>query len=290
MHRTDHEVKRDGKMREKLICGVVLITTSLVSLTIGGCHESSVEPAALQTGQALECNGFYGMPNERSGLSPDQCNTQCRCLAGTPADSQPDLSSPVFGYAHLNPPMLLTSDPYAASDEQISDENQVCTIELDHAAQAYFLQTLNADSVDVNRITHAGPCGACSSLADLAVYAANVDLTDPVRACGLEGIGGGSEMNITCLRELGFSEACAQIWYFNTNHTREICLGECIEHINSSYVDETGQLNSCLACDEENSGPIFKYFSGRTRRNSGLPSSICRPCDSITFVPHSYLK
>ena len=137
---------------------------------------------------------------------------------------------------------------------------------------------------------HAWTCGACSSLADLAVYAANVDLTDPVRACGLEGIGGGSETNITCLRELGFSEACAQIWYFNTNHTREVCLGECIEHIDSSYVDETGQLNPCLNCDEENSGPIFKYFSGRTRRNSGLPSSICRPCDSITFVPHAYLE
>ena len=85
MHRKDREVKREGKMREKLICGVALVATSMVSLTIVGCHESSDDSAALQTGQTLECTGFYGMPNERSGISPDQCNAQCRCQTGTPA-------------------------------------------------------------------------------------------------------------------------------------------------------------------------------------------------------------
>ena len=58
MHRTDREVKREAKMREKLICGIALMATSLVSLTIGGCQENNDNRAALQTGQTLECTGF----------------------------------------------------------------------------------------------------------------------------------------------------------------------------------------------------------------------------------------
>ena len=42
--------------------------------------------------------------------------------------------------------MLLTSDPYVTLDEQISGDGQVCTIELDHAAKAYSLHTMSADS------------------------------------------------------------------------------------------------------------------------------------------------
>jgi hypothetical protein len=28
--------------------------------------------------------------------------------------------------------------------------------------------------------------------------------------------------------------------------------------------------------------------AGRTRRNSGLPSSICRPCNTIAHLTHQY--
>ena len=41
------------------------------------------------------------------------------------------------------------------------------------------------------------------------------------------------------------------------------------------------ELNECLQCDEDNAGPIFTAFGGRTRRRSGLKSEIVRPCDSI---------
>ena len=34
--------------------------------------------------------------------------------------------------------------------------------------------------------THTGTCGLCSTLTDLAVYMRHSDLTEPVRACGLE--------------------------------------------------------------------------------------------------------
>ena len=49
-----------------------------------------------------------------------------------------------------------------------------------------------------------------------------------------------------------------------------------------------GALNPCIQCDEELSGPTFKAVSGRTRRNSGLPSGLCRPCDTVSRVEHDY--
>jgi hypothetical protein len=47
-------------------------------------------------------------------------------------------------------------------------------------------------------------------------------------------------------------------------------------------------LNKCLECDEDISGPIFKYESGRTRRNSGIKSEIDRPIDQIYNLTHCY--
>lgn len=49
-----------------------------------------------------------------------------------------------------------------------------------------------------------------------------------------------------------------------------------------------GKLNKCLQCDEDISGPIFKYESGRTRRNSGIKSEIDRPVDEIYNLTHCY--
>jgi hypothetical protein len=44
------------------------------------------------------------------------------------------------------------------------------------------------------------------------------------------------------------------------------------------------KINECLQCDEDKSGPLFKQFTGRTRRRSGLLSSIDRSCDSIYLI------
>jgi hypothetical protein len=43
-----------------------------------------------------------------------------------------------------------------------------------------------------------------------------------------------------------------------------------------------------LQCDEDRSGAVFKAIAGRTRRNSGLPSAICRPCSTVTPLVHVY--
>ncbi len=52
---------------------------------------------------------------------------------------------------------------------------------------------------------------------------------------------------------------------------------------------QDGALNDCLQCDEDHSGPVFKATAGRTRRNSGIRSSIPRPDDEIAPVVHDYV-
>lgn len=44
----------------------------------------------------------------------------------------------------------------------------------------------------------------------------------------------------------------------------------------------------CLRCDEEQSGDVFKAIAGRTRRNTGLPNAICRPCSEARPLIHDY--
>jgi hypothetical protein len=110
-----------------------------------------------------------------------------------------------------------------------------------------------------------------------------------VRECGLKNLSGDApEETLACLEDLGFTPACAQIWAFNTENTREACLGPCIANLNRPYNLPDGSLNACLQCDEDASGPVFKAFAGRTRRNSGLASAICRPCDTVFRVTHDY--
>ena len=58
--------------------------------------------------------------------------------------------------------------------------------------------------------------------------------------------------------------------------------------LDSPYHLPDGRLNPCLVCDEEKSGPVFKAVAGRTRRNSGLPNAMCRPCAEANPVVHAY--
>jgi hypothetical protein len=137
-------------------------------------------------------------------------------------------------------------------------------------------------------ITHFGACGTCSTLQDLAVYIEKPDLTAPVRSCAISW---GASASLTCLKALGFSTACAQTWLYDAQNTRRQCFGVCmlswIEGEAATRSD--GRLNNCLQCDEDRSGPVFGATAGRTRRNSGIHSSIPRPNDEIAPVVHDYV-
>jgi hypothetical protein len=191
-------------------------------------------------------------------------------------------------------PIALESDPYItwhAQEPPHAPAGTVCGVRFEpdqvHYRLSTFVDTAAARAAGF-AVTHVGACGTCSTLQDLAVYLEKPDLTTPVRKCGISWSAAAS---LKCLENLGFSTACAQTWLYNLENTRRQCLGVCLW----SWIEaeaptrKDGRLNACLQCDEDRSGPVFKAAAGRTRRNSGIHSSIPRPDDEIAPVVHDYV-
>jgi len=185
-------------------------------------------------------------------------------------------------------------DPYkngtVPDPGRANDTATVCGVlyEAEAARDRYALVTYPSASAASGagaHVTHAHPCAACSTLQDLSAYMGTHNLTAPVRKCGLELIKGRVK---SCLRGLGFTDDCVNIWYFNIVNSRDHCAVPCVLHGKYPYNNPDGSLNDCIQCDETDSGPLFKQFSGRTRRDSGLTSAIERPPDSIFEVEHYY--
>ncbi len=240
------------------------------------------------------CGMLFGAPSAKSGLDETQCKPSCNCNGidfNPPVYTEADLAD-LTGMKLLNPMALLESDPYQTPDLFGEKPDSVCAVIIDpDDPNAYRLETFEDAAAADNAgaiVSHRGACGMCSSLGNLAVYIGNTDLTDPVRNCGLEGMASGLEQNIVCLEEIGFDLPCAQIWAYNTTNTRTKCLTECLQALTLPYHLEDGSPNNCIQCDEDQSGPVFKAVSGRTRRNSGLPTALCRPCETITSIIHKY--
>lgn len=237
-----------------------------------------------------DCERLFGVPSARTGLPADACAPTCACDADVWRPSPWDAAFLADLRAHvlLNPPVRLATDPYAAAaPEQAPDA--VCAIQFE--ADGYRLTTYQtADDADASgaMITHYEACGQCSALQDLAIYVGTPDLTEPVRTCGILGITQGDDAQFECLLDVGFTPACADIWAYNTSHTRLRCAAVCLPLLNAPYHAEDGSPNACIQCDEDLSGPVFKAVSGRTRRNSGLPTALCRPCATVAPVQHVY--
>jgi len=258
------------------------VTAALVALA--GCGDPA--PRCDQT--------LFGVPNAHTGLGAAQCGPRCAC-DGEPAWDAPSYSAAdvaaLRGWTLADPPGLLVDDPYARPAPPIADGAYCGVVRDDPGARRYHLATFasRAEAEAAGAVpTHAGPCGLCSSLADLAVYVERPDLTEPVRACGLMYPSGPADDHQRCLRDLGFTAPCAQIWYFNTVHTRAACLGPCLALLDAPYHTPDGALNACLQCDEDQSGDVFKALAGRTRRNTGVPSAMCRPCTEVERLVHRY--
>jgi hypothetical protein len=244
----------------------------------------------------VACTVLFGVPNARTGLTDAQCAPSCAC-GGL------DFAPPTYDAAFVqslrattvSPPFEdLPTDPYVVGVEALAPAppEAVCGLRGDVSAPGtYTLATygdLGALTESGATLTHFGACGVCSTLTDLAVYMAYPDLTEPVRACGLLGLSEGDAANYDCLLELGFTPPCARVWFYNTRHTRQVCLAECLTALDEPYHLPDGRLNPCLVCDEQKSGPVFKAVAGRTRRNSGLPNAMCRPCAEANPVVHAY--
>lgn len=179
------------------------------------------------------------------------------------------------------------------------EEAPVCGVQFQDADKIHYrLQTfssLNALQAEPGFVlTHFQPCGACSSLQDLAVYG-ELDLTVMAKTCS-------KRFSLTekkaCMQQIGFTEPCAEAWAFNAQQTAQSCPLVCVNTYgllpllkgeeDVPPVDANGNLNPCLLCDEMMSGPGFQYSAGRIRRNSGILSEIDRPEDQVYAVPHDY--
>ena len=252
----------------------------------GAAEDAEEEPAP--------CTRLFGQPSNHTGLGEDRCAAECEC--GEQPWSPPNYTASdiedLRAFRLAGPPKGLAANPYESPVPLAASEGTVCAVRFElEGDQVYQLVTYPTEEqarLDGAYPTHRGPCGLCSSLQNLAVYMEHTDLTEPVRQCGIDGIVSGAEANIECLRAIGFDFPCAQIWYFNTLNTRTHCLDLCLAALDAPHHLDDGSLNPCLQCDEDISGPIFKAIAGRTRRNSGLASGLCRPCASVYRVEHRY--
>jgi hypothetical protein len=251
---------------------------------------SSCDPTPVETEPTCEDTTLFGVPNAMTGLSSNQCGPSCKCAGLRPARFSPERIEVLRNLTLQTPFEELTETPYGGALEP-SPEDAVCAVVvIDEASGRYEVATFasEADAENVGAIlTHHDACGRCSTLQDLAVYAETLDLTAPVRQCGVANFGD-HEGTVSCLESLGFTLPCAQIWAFNTAHTRDQCLSVCASLLNAPYHEPDGSLNACLLCDEEQSGPVFKAIAGRTRRNTGIASALCRPCEEAKAVAHEY--
>jgi hypothetical protein len=261
--------------------------------------DAAVADAVGADGGAPTC-ALFGRPNEETGLTGDQCGPACACNGTTfapPVYDDTFIRSLVEDWVLSSPFSPLESDPYAEAPQADDPPETVCAVlpgSTGSAPRPYTLVTYS--SADEARaasasVTHFGHCGVCSTLANLAVYMSNNDLTAPVRACGFRmGTDGGTDFDadVACLEELGFDLPCAQAWAYDTQHTRSVCLSICLETLSDPYNLPDGSLNPCIQCDEDQSGPVFRAIAGRTRRNSGLPNAICRPCSDVRPLLHAY--
>ncbi len=256
----------------------------LVAVLVGsGCQAEVVDPSPDASSE-----GMFGEPSSSTGLSADECMPVVDSTGWVPTEWSDERVSAAQGWTLIGDVPIPTSNPY--DEPPLAQSGGVCTVDVvSRRNQTYRLVTAASAAEGPGPVTHGGACGACSSLQDLAVYAANPDLTEPVRSCSLQGFTGGLEAVEACLMDIGFSAPCSRIWAWNAEHTREECLDVCLGALEDPYHLPDGTLNPCLQCDEDESGPVFKQIAGRTRRNSGLASALCRPCSTVWQVDHTYV-
>lgn len=240
------------------------------------------------------CMYLFGNPTEKTGLTTEQCKPffNCEGVAFTaPFYSQEDIEW-MESRVYLNPPDEMMSNPYDNPESFPNQPEKFCGIKfktdqkLEYSLYTY--DSMEALTQDGAQVTHSGACGHCSSLQSLAVYIKEGDLAGPVRSCTSKGIIESEEKTMNCLMDIGFDRLCAKVWYYNTKNTTSACILKCIDDFTSVYHEPDGSLNDCIQCDEDESGPVFKATSGRTRRNSGLPTALCRPCTSVSRIKHYY--
>lgn len=271
------------------------VITSLMLLASCGWRHGAPEGSPGHVSEANEACATLFCSHEEQPKSDGLCAPSCMCGRYTfsePVYDEHDVHA-LRSWRLLNPTEVLPSDLVSEASLEHDEAPAYCAaipVDPSPRVRTYRLETFpteRAARAAGGQVTHHGRCGACSSFQDLATYIERRDLNRAGRLCGLSGTFG-SKTQFRCLKKLGFTEACAQIWNFNIDNTRSKCMGICTKTLPTKHKLPDGSLNACLACDEENSGPTFKAFAGRTRRRSGLSSAIARPCLDAQGEPAVY--
>lgn len=140
-------------------------------------------------------------------------------------------------------------------------------------------------------VMHCGLCGACSNKHDIDIYyRTRENLTQVTRRCAFMSTFS-YEKSRECVRKnVGFTESCLDCWMENILCDRRLCYAVCLKSMimDEPYVDDDGNLNDCLQCDEDKCGPAFIACAGANRRRSCIHSdimrdekSICKDCDNV---------
>lgn len=259
--------------------GHILILFSLLLVVfLGSCNKDKVDCS----------KQLFGKPVATTGLSNDQCQPLCACNGFYSTTFSPEDIAQLRTWTLVDSVALLTSNPYDFPAPNNPDS--ICAVVVqDLTLKSYSLASYESPKAaleDGAILTHFDACGKCSSLQDFTVYAENLDVGADVRQCILNNLNTPFDTLVACIEGLGFTKPCAQIWAYNAKNTQAECFAICIS--DTLYNNPDGTLSDCLQCDETKSGPIFKAIAGRTRRNTGIASSICRFCNEVQFVPHDY--
>lgn len=242
-------------------------------------------------GELNPCEGqMFGKPITNTGLSSEKCMPSCECLGFATKEFTPQEINKLKDWSLVQPFQEVNTNPYQNPLNLPPSDGWVCGVIVENLSnKTYRLQNYESkESAEKEGaiVTHFDLCGVCSTLEDLAVYAENLDIGANVRQCGFQNFNTPFESLVGCIQDLGFTLPCAQIWAYNLRNTQSVCLSFCLN--NDPYHLEDGSLSPCLECDEINSGPVFKAVAGRTRRNTGIASSICRFCEEVNPVEHNY--
>lgn len=280
----------------------------LFACLLPACSDNNNDKPALDDNnndkeEARTCDHLYGLPTSNTGLTDEQCKPIID-LPGMEYFKEPEYSEE--DVQKLEDAVLLTDmtkfyhiteDPYPSQEDYFGKHKETAVCAFIVTEDGYDLDTYDDDASALAagaQITHYGPCGLCSSMQDLAVYIREPDLTAPVRSCGIKGGLGeptaeSEQKTRECLQDIGFSDPCIDIWYWDIENTKAECFDLCAPLLTAKHHDARNdyKLNACVQCDEDKSGPLFKVMAGRTRRNSGLSSALCRPCETVQPMDHT---
>lgn len=277
---------------------------------------ASILLSAQRSADAIYLLGFlYSVQNKVKKLTGNNNDQYCSCdgcfCIPAPGQSCPVDQKPQTNYTSLVSVLQsysletlysLDCDPYGSNPCDTTpflEEGGACVVNFSTpsdgcpASWSYSLSTYpgtfeEAIADSSVYVTDEGACGTCSSLQDLSVYLKEgANLRAQSTNCGIQGQRSMSA-GIACFQNLGFTNACSLVWYYNTKNTAKKCLHFCalfvILNLPPHRHPPQCNLSLCIDCDERQSGPTFKKFAGRTRRNSGLLSSICRPCSDLSSL------